>query len=158
MRSRAPLISFAAIFLCWAGTCPRTEAQTAPSKKNIDAIVSGKVTIKGKPAPGVVVGMRLSQPSQFDPTFKATTDQEGIYRVTDLPAGSYEVSPVAPALVISDLNNPRGQTVVITEAEKIEGIDFELVRGGVITGRVTDADGQPAIEERINLLPADPRD
>jgi protocatechuate 3,4-dioxygenase beta subunit len=132
----------------------RANSQTKP-KTNTDATVSGKLRIKGKPAPGVLVGMRSSEPAQFDPTFKATTDQDGNYQISDVPAGSYEVAPVAPAFVIGDINNPKGQTVVITESEKVEGIDFELLRGGVITGKVTDADGRPVVEERVNLRPVD---
>src|ERR1700687_4321362 len=30
-------------------------------------------------------------------------------------------------------------------------IDIKLVRGGVITGRVTNTDGKPAVEERVSL-------
>jgi uncharacterized GH25 family protein len=157
MRSPAPLAIIPALLLCCAGFCQRANSQTKPAKKNPDATVSGKVTIKGKPAPGVVVGIRSSQPAQFAPTFKATTDQDGTYRVSDVPAGSYNVAPVAPALVIADVNNSSGQALVLTEGEQVEGIDFELVRGGVITGKVTDADGQPLIEEHINLTPVDQR-
>lgn len=157
MRLPAPLAIIPALLLCCAGFCQRANSQTKPAKKNPEATVSGKVTFKGKPAPGVVVGLRSSQPAQFAPTYKATTDQDGNYRVSDVPAGSYEVAPVAPSFVISDVNNSTGQTVVITEAEHVEGIDFELVRGGVITGKITDADGHPIIEERVNLLPVDQR-
>ena len=157
MRLPAPFAIVSAVLLCCVAFCQHANSQTKPAKNSPDATVSGKVTIKGKPAPGVVVGLRSSQPAQFAPTFKATTDQDGNYRVSDVPAGSYEVAPVAPAFVISDVNNSRGQTVVITEGENVEGIDFELVRGGVITGKVTDADGRPLVEEHINLVPLDQR-
>ena len=153
MRLPVPLALISALLLCCV--CQRANSQNLPAKKNPEATVSGKVTIKGKPAPGVVVGLRASQPTQSDSTFKATTDSEGNYRIADVPGGSFQVAPVAPALVISDVNNSMGQTVVITEGENVEGIDFELIRGGVITGRVTDAGGHPAIEERITLSPAD---
>src|SRR5262249_33881693 len=65
------------------------------------------------------------------------------------------VAPVATALVIADANTLSGQTVVITEGDNAEGIDFDLVRGGVITGKITDADGQPLIEEPVALMAAD---
>ena len=155
MRSPAPLAIISALLLGCAFFCQRASSQTATAKNNPNAIVSGKVTIKGKPAPGIVVGVRSSRPSQFDPTFKATTDDDGKYRITDVPPGSYEIAPVAPALVISEGNSLRGQMVVIGEGENVEGIDFELVRGGVITGRVIDADGHPIIEERVNLVQVD---
>jgi protocatechuate 3,4-dioxygenase beta subunit len=45
-------------------------------------------------------------------------------------------------------------TINLAEGETIEKIDFALVRGGVITGRVTDADGRPVIGEQVRLAPA----
>ncbi len=64
---------------------------------------------------------------------------------------------MAPALVISDENNSRGQGVIVNEGDHLEGIDFDLMPGGVITGKVTDKDGQPIVEERVNLLWVDRR-
>lgn len=157
MRPAAPLAIISALLLCCAGFCQRANSQTKPAKKNPDATVSGKVTIKGRVAPGVVVGMRVSEPGQFDLTFKATTDQDGKYRISDVAGGTYLLAPVAPAFVISDVNNSMGKTVIITEGDNVEGIDIDLVRGGVITGKVTDADGHPIVEESVNLLPVDQR-
>jgi hypothetical protein len=154
MRPPAPLTIIAALLLCCAGFVQRANSQTTP-KNNSNATISGKVAVKGKPASGIIVGVRSSRPSPFDPTYKATSDQEGNYHVVDVAAGSYEIAPVAPALVISEGNNLRGQMVVISEGENVEGIDFEMVRGGVITGKVTDADGRPVIEERVTLAQVD---
>jgi protocatechuate 3,4-dioxygenase beta subunit len=155
MRSPAPLAIILALLLSCAGSCPRANSQTKPADKGIVATVSGKVTIKGKPAAGIVVGMRSNQRGDIDPTFKATTDQEGNYRITGLPALSYEVAPVAPAFVVADVDAPRGKILVITEGENVEGIDFELTRGGVITGKVTETDGSPVVAARVNLSPVD---
>ena len=44
-----------------------------------------------------------------------------------------------------------GTQVNLRAGETVEGIDFKLTRGAVITGRVTDADGRPVIEERLEL-------
>lgn len=157
--NRRALAIIPAVLLCCAGFCQRANSQTGPARKNSDASVSGRITIKGKPAAGVVVGLRLSQydPGRVDPGFKATTDQDGKYRITDVPAGSYQVAPVTPAFVISDVNKSYGQNLIIAEGDNITGIDFDLMRGGVITGKVTDADGHPVMEERLALLAADPR-
>ena len=46
--------------------------------------------------------------------------------------------------------------LLLSEGEDVQGIDFSLVRGGVIAGKVTDADGRPIIEERITVVPDDP--
>lgn len=155
MRSPAYLAIISALLLYCAGSCPRANSQTKPAQKNADATVSGKVTIKSKPAPGIVVGVRSIQRGDNDPTFKATTDQEGNYRITGVPAGNYEVAPVAPAFVVADIDAPRGKILVITETENVEGIDFEMTRGGVVTGKATDSDGNPVVAERVSLSPVD---
>jgi protocatechuate 3,4-dioxygenase beta subunit len=74
-----------------------------------------------------------------------------------VPPGRYNVVAVAPAMVGSNegQDGQMGKTVTIAEGETVEKIDFSLVRGGVISGRVTDSDGAPVIGEHINLLNAD---
>jgi 5-hydroxyisourate hydrolase-like protein (transthyretin family) len=155
--NRSALAIISALVLYGACFCQRAHSQTRPAKKAPDATVSGKITIKGKTAPGIIVGLRRSQyePGQSDSGFKATTDQDGRYRITDVPAGSYQVAPVAPAFVISDINKSWGQNLIVAEGDNIAGIDFDLVKGGVITGKVTDADGHPIVEEGISLVAAD---
>lgn len=155
MRSPTPLTIILALLMCSA-YCQGVVSQTPTSRKSADATVAGKVTIKGKPAPDIVVGLRPSPSDESSSTFKAKTDQDGHYRIINIPAGSYEIAPVAPALIIADLNTARGQTLVINAGEHVEGTDFELVRGGVITGKITDAEGHPLIEELVNLLPIGP--
>jgi hypothetical protein len=152
-----------ALILICLGIQAAAQPQTKPFKKAPTGTVSGRVTIKGKGTSGVVIALRQNEFTyQPAPSPKATTDQEGNYRITDIPAGNYQISPIAPAFVLSDLNNSglsnygsrgRGKSLVIAEGEDVESIDFALVRGGVITGKVTDADGRPLIEESITLLP-----
>ena len=73
-----------------------------------------------------------------------------------MPPGSYEVGPSAPAFIFgNDTNNQRGKTVVVGEEENVEGVNFSLVRGGVITGKITDADGRPAIQQQVSLFMAE---
>lgn len=148
-----------ALFLCAACLSQRANSQTKTESKTPDATVSGKVTLKGKPASGIVVGMRLSRPEEFSATYKARTDQEGVFRITRVASGSYFVAPVAPTFVIADAsNNPQGQSVIINESENVEGVNFDLAPGGVITGKVTDREGHPLIEERVTVMLADERD
>ena len=117
--------------------------------------VSGRVTIKGKGAPGVAVGVRKSDsPNPFEPFFKGVTDQDGFYRISDVPPGSYEVRPSTPGFVSAEANGAR-KSLVLAENENIEDINFSLVRGGVITGKVTDTDGRAVIEQQVTLYRAD---
>jgi 5-hydroxyisourate hydrolase-like protein (transthyretin family) len=149
MRLPASLILSLMLLVFCGVLCP---SQTVSAKRNTEATVSGKVTIKGKPAPGVVVGLRSARPTEGDATFKAATDQEGNYRIIDLPAGSYWIAPVAPAFVIRGMDESSGKPLIVSADEHVEGIDFELIRGGVITGKVVDAEGHPVVEERVSLI------
>lgn len=152
MRLPVPAI-ISALLLCCACFCERANSQTA--RTDSKATISGKITLKGKPGPGVVVGLRLSEPAQTDPTFKATTDQDGKYLIAEVPQGKYVIAPVAHAFVTANVNILDGQSVIVNDGENIEGIDFDLIRGGVITGKITDADGHPIVEESVNLLSAE---
>lgn len=117
--------------------------------------ISGKVTIKDKGVPGVSIGLRKGDNSSpFEGFQRATTDQNGFYRLANLAAGSYSVFAVMPAFVASDIRDGKQKTVVVGEGETVEDIDFALVRGGVISGRITDADGRPVIEQQVYVYSA----
>jgi len=132
----------------------RAQTETKAAKKEPASSISGKVTIKGKGAPGIVVGVRSPEP--YGPqtsTYKGTTDQDGNYKITNVPPGTYRVIPAAPAFVNS--GGQDSKTLIIADRETVEGIDFALFRGGVITGKAVDSEGLPLIEEQITLLPAE---
>ena len=112
-------------------------AQTT-TQKVASASISGKVTIKGKPAVGVLV--LAKDPNDYNSSsttgYRARTDQTGSYRITHLPAGTYVIAPIRPALVPAK----QLESVIISEGEHIEDINVLLVSGGVITGKITDSD------------------
>jgi len=153
-----------ALSLSCAELCSVANSQASLQNKTstkATGSVLGRITIKGKGKGGIVVGLRSGD---FGPQtgllFKATTDQEGNYRITDVPAGNYQVAPIAPAFVVSDFNSfgRQGKALILAEGENAEGIDFSIVRGGVITGKVSHADGRAVIEERINIVLAEQTD
>jgi len=93
------------------------------------------------------------------PPARATTDEDGNYRLIKVPPGSYNVTPNTPAFVVAaeaSYGQP-GKTVTLGEGEEVHGVDFSLTKGGVITGRVTDADGRPVIEQRVTVMRVDER-
>lgn len=144
-RSLLTLFALSSLSLC---------ALAQSSQKTGTALISGRVTIGGKPAPDITV---LLAPGEFSPERKAlartVTDVEGNYRLMNVTAGHYIVSPVTPTLTgkSDNMYGMTGRSVIIGEGETIEKIDFALTRGGIITGRVTDADGKPVIEERVQI-------
>ena len=120
--------------------------------------VTGRVTIKDKPAIGVLVVVRKAENAgnPWESVSRAVTDQMGVYRITNLGPGSYSVAPSNPAYIAAD--SAGRKSVVITEDDNVEGIDFSLVRGGVITGKVTDAEGRPVIQQQVEIYRAETLD
>ena len=118
--------------------------------------ISGRVTIKDNGVPGVAIGLRTggAYPS-FEPFRRATTDQDGFYQIWNVAPGSYMITVALPAYVTPGLRDGRYKDVLVGEDENVENINFALVRGGVITGRVTDADGKPVIEQQVNIYSAE---
>lgn len=153
-RPSYPLIILAGTFLlCIAGSVP---GQTPDAKPKASAAISGRVTVGEKPAPGILVTAGIV--NQNAATGRAISDADGNYHISGLPAGQLIVMPVAPLYVLPNSNNPMtgaGKMLSLSAGEAVDGIDFKLTRGAVITGRVTDADGRPLIEERITLTPVD---
>jgi hypothetical protein len=76
----------------------------------------------------------------------ATTDDQGRYRVTDLAADSYTVTASKNGFVDAIFGQRRpqqpGTPVQIADAQEASNTDLRLTRGGVITGRVIDEDGE----------------
>jgi protocatechuate 3,4-dioxygenase beta subunit len=158
MRGLLRYVFILALSLGCTGLSSAANSQTKNPKKPVTGSVSGRVTLHGKGAAGIIVGVRNTDFSaQPLPAIKATTDSEGNYRITGIPAGSYQVSPMAPAYVVTDLvaARARGRTLLLSEGEDVQEVDFSLERGGVIAGRVTDAAGRPVVEEQLTLVTAD---
>lgn len=121
------------------------------SEKTPSASISGKVTIKEKGVAGIIVFAEEQNSNWNRTTLRATTDSTGSYRISNVRAGTYLVSPVANSFALED--NATNNAVVVNEGENVEDINFALVPGGVITGKITDADGKPLIEEYVNVVP-----
>lgn len=119
--------------------------------------ISGKVTVRGTGIPGITVGAvaYASNMRGGKTSFGGVTDSQGNYRISDLPPATYDVAPAAPQYVLASLNMRK--RVIVEEGETLDGVDFLLVRGGVITGKVTNADGQPMLEQHIHVARVEDR-
>ncbi len=134
-------------------------AQDSSRSKEPTGSITGRVIIDGRATAGVSVAlMPYDFSPQMQPVAKTTTDEEGRFQLTGVRGGRYLLQTFAPAYapLANEIGRP-GKTVIIAEDEAVEGIELSIPRGGVITGRVTDADGRPMPEERISLFQLDER-
>src|SRR2546428_6097958 len=145
-------LSFALSVLVLPCAYHSVQAQAAETKAGT-ATVSGRVTLKGEPARGVMVILQAQNQNASNAP-RARTDKSGRFKFAGLPAGRYSAFAVAPGYV-SPYEDPifsvRGKTINLADGEKVENIDLEIKRGGVITGKVTDSQGRPVIEGIVNL-------
>jgi hypothetical protein len=129
------------------------------------ASIGGRVTIAGKPAANAVVivverdlkpGEGESEP-RIPFRAKMRTDGDGRYLVGGLAEGRYVVTANLQSFVDADNTNnfALNRTVTLDEGEAREKIDFALIRGGVMTGKVMDNDGAPLIARRVQLYIVD---
>jgi len=134
--------------------------QSQDNSRNKGGSIAGRVTIASKPVAGVTVTVSAGAEavSGSGVSLKTTTDDEGRFRVSNLPSGTYYVWPFIPAFVVNEGTGiyPQGKSVAVEDGEVAEDINFTLNRGAAITGRVTDSANRPLIEERIRILPVDP--
>lgn len=133
-------------------------ALMAQTDKPATASITGRITFDKQPLPGVTVVLESSgmsnplQSSQRRPV-SAKTDSEGRYRLVGITAGQYLVSPRALAYVlpVEGMTGRTGKNINLNDGEQIENLDFTLVKGGVIEGKITDHQDRPVIAQRVNL-------
>lgn len=85
----------------------------------------------------------------------AVTDDQGRYSVSTLAAGNYTVSASKSGFVDAIYGQRRplqpGIPVQLGDAQAIANIDLRLTRGGVITGRIADEDGEPLARALVTV-------
>ena len=141
---------FGAMILCCAVT-----AQT-PVKSGT-SVITGKITIENQTAPRISVVLHSGDnlnPMKDDKQQRVTTDAAGNYRFERLLAGKYRVEVSAPGYVSKQKNQnqwERGSLINVVDNETIDKLDFNLIRGGVITGRLMEESGKPITELNLQL-------
>lgn len=124
------------------GTPPRDAAMLQPrgTARIVGRIVAADT---GNPLNRARVG--VSAPEQRVQR-ELTTDADGRYEATELPAGRYNLIVSKPGYVTLEYGQSRpfqrGREIDLVSGQSLDGVNFALPRGGVITGRVTDHNGE----------------
>ena len=117
--------------------------------------VRGRVvaTDSGQPVRRAVV--RLTSP-EFRDVRSTTTDVDGRYEFHDLPAARYNLSAMKNGFVMMSYGarswSQPGRVLTVADRQDVDRVDFSLPRGGVITGRVLDEFGDPAVGVNVQPL------
>ncbi len=125
-----------------------------PQSQNTSCSVSGRVTIEGKPAAGVAVMLEAEWHKPVSKLLQGQTDAEGRFRISGAPPGTYtlRVHAYAHVMAASDRHLPGGKRMVLAAGDSVDGIEFDLTPGAVVTGRVVDENGQPVVGVYVGVL------
>ena len=156
-KKSASRILATAIFIIAVAAFARSQTPD-PARKPTGSI-SGRITSEGKPAAGIPVAAVEGQSlNTRDAPARAYSDVDGNYQITGLKGGEYQVWTLTPSMVPEPSTSPNyspyigaAKSVLLGADENVSGVDLKLIRGAVITGRVTNADNKPVVEERVKL-------
>jgi len=120
------------------------EQTTGSSRGNITGTVTGD---RGQPLVGAnVIVRRLNVIGGTGR--QVTTNNEGNFAATNLEQGLYSIFVTAAAYV----SPPRDRDTPAPVYRPGDSVKFELIRGGVITGTVTNAENEPVVSIRVSAL------
>src|SRR5499426_2681110 len=149
MKALAPLLfclTFAQVAVAQA--VAKENAEGASQARRDGVIIGRVVNDAGRPVAGaqillVKAGVKIESGAQ-----SSSADGEGNFKATGLGPGSYMISTNVPGYVVArtdsegDYHRPG------------ENITINLIKGGVITGRVTDPYGEPMVGVRVQASKA----
>lgn len=132
---------------------PTSRVQQSPSRDTSNRIAIGTSIIHGhvvaadgnRPLRRVQIKATASELANGSRT--TSTDESGEYELTDLPAGRYTISASRGGFLTLSYGQRRprelGRIVEVGAAATVGDVDFVLPKMSVISGRLTDEDGDP---------------
>ncbi|MDT5122767.1 MAG: hypothetical protein QOC96_2249, partial [Acidobacteriota bacterium] len=144
-----------AMVVCVAAICETAVAQTTDAqgndstntKPNLSSITGRVLTQTNQPVTNATVfASRLNSPS---PPRPVPVDADGNFKFAGLEPGVFTITASAPSFVML----PRDPNSAVPEYHHLgDTVTIMMVRGGVINGRVTDADDKPVVAVRVRAL------
>ncbi|MFL6230317.1 MAG: collagen binding domain-containing protein [Pyrinomonadaceae bacterium] len=147
-----------ALFVCALFSASPARAQSVnaggdAATRNGATRTRGSISVRvlddaGQPVQNALVTTSRQGQSQR-PSFDNSGASSGKYVVSNLEPGLYVVSVGAPGYVLESTaasNDPTDSTALYRPGDSVT---MRMTKGGVITGRVTDAEGEPVVGARV---------
>jgi len=116
----------------------------AQTQSSTERSITGRVVLEdGQPAAGATIA--AYPVGAQGRMYAASSDEAGNFKLVGLAPGSYSLNAETPGFVLN------GRSMAENVYRAGENVTLRLVRGGVITGRVTDLAGEPLVAVGVNL-------
>jgi hypothetical protein len=124
------------------------------------AVAGGTGSLSGRvvSAEGSPVRRAQLQLSSADAPVRknATTDNDGRYTFTELPAGRYTIRASKGGYIQIAFGqttfNQAVAPIILGDGESLSGLNIVLPRGSAVTGRVTDEFGDPVLQAQVQAM------
>ncbi|MCA1575744.1 MAG: carboxypeptidase-like regulatory domain-containing protein [Acidobacteria bacterium] len=127
--------------------------QPNPQPESTDATVTGSITGRvvdesGQPLPNAMVMVRAAGSSR--PEQAVATDRDGAFRVSGLEAIPYTIFASMAAYTLP-FRDPNSTVRPVTTYRIGDTVTLTLIRGGVVTGSVVNANGEAVVGVNVRV-------
>jgi len=131
----------------------QTQTPQTPEAKPEASVVTGSITGRvvdesGQALPNVTIMVRAAGRMQREQTL--ATDREGMFRINGLEAIPYNISVSMPAYLLPP-RDPNSTVSPVATYRIGDTANFTLIKGGVVTGTVMNANGEPLVGVNVRV-------
>jgi Carboxypeptidase regulatory-like domain len=158
------------VLLAWVSLAGNSLAQTgaiqstqAPAADDVKAqpktgSIRGRIVAAdtGAPLGKATLMLMLSEPQGRQRPLTAKSNPEGEYELKEVKPGRYHLRANRNGYVSQaygqkspDSGMSQGTLLMVRAGETLGQVDFKLIRGGVIEGRIVDPDGEPVAQAQV---------
>lgn len=146
-----------AVLIALAGQNQQPARDTTGPQRTGTAVVSGTVFLGptgNEPARRTRVTLTSGDPGIAGRT--TTTDEAGRFAFRELPAGRFTLQTSSAGYLSASYGAPRagrpGTAIAVADGAQVANLALRLIKGGVITGTVRDANGQPVQDVTVTAF------
>src|SRR5438874_6935551 len=156
IRLRALVIGFALIPAAAAAVQPPPPRDARPNVEKDSAIIRGRIVAADTGKPLRRARVTITAPELAGEPRNTSTDAEGRYEFTDLPAGRFTLrvrrGGYLPLAYGQRRPREAAKPLQLLDKEVVERVDMALPRASIITGRVLDEAGDPVEGANVHAV------
>src|SRR5581483_3028902 len=132
---------------------PARDVSARPTSGVGTAVIRGRVFVGDTGKPLRRARITATAPELAGQPRATSTDLDGRYELTDLPAGRYTLRTERSGYLRVQYGQRRplepGKSIQVSDGQTLDNVDFSMPRMGIITGRITDENNEPI--EGVNV-------